>query len=415
MHDKRELEGIKGALAIQHIKQLIELGCIFEAQDENLQPSSMDLSLSGEIYRMKGSFLPRKNESIRDLLKDGILFPVSLNQPLELNGIYYVRLNESLNLPSNVYGYTNNKSSSGRVNLQTRLLVNGTPSFDYIPRGYQGELWLEIIPKSFPVLLGYGERLNQLRFFTSDSRLNEEQYRKEHENHGFLRDNAGNPIAIPDNMPVRGITMTIDLSSSEIIGYKCTPTTARVLNYSGRDHNALDFFEPIYRPKNGQLTMKRDEFYIFVTKEGIRVPREFAVEMQAYDVSMGEFRSHYAGFFDPGFGFGGNGETKGSPAVLEIFTHDQDFILRDGQPICTMLYEYLSAPAEVYYGAPELSSNYYCQSGPRLSKHFKQDSLPRSASAPSNYSVDVPTQAPAAPVYPAQPAAPQNQTPQVQP
>jgi dCTP deaminase len=203
---------MKGALAIQHIKQLIAEKAIFETRDENLQPSSMDLSLSGEIYRMKGSFLPQKQESIRDILRAGILFPVSLAQPLELNGIYYVRLNESLNLPSHIYAVTNNKSSSGRVNLQTRLLVNGTPSFDYVPRGYQGELWLEVIPKSFPVLLSYGERLNQMRFFSEDTKLSEAQYREQNARYGFLRAQDGTTIELPANTPLRGITMSIDLA-----------------------------------------------------------------------------------------------------------------------------------------------------------------------------------------------------------
>ena len=367
------LHGIRGALAIQHIRNLIEQGHIKETRDENLQPSSLDLSLSGEIYRMRGTFLPRKGESVRSLLDNGILFPVSLNQPLELNGVYLARLNESLDLPGNVYGVTNNKSSSGRVNLQTRLLVNGHPAFDQVPRGYKGELWLEMIPKSFPILLSYGERLNQMMFSTGHTKLTREEYKLFDQTYGFLRDSNHQPLPLPEMITQHGVSMSLDLSSQEVIGYKCTPTTTKVLDYSARDHDPLEFFEPIPRPSNGQLIMKRDEFYIFVTKEGIRVPREFAVEMAPYDVSKGEFRSHYAGFFDPGFGFGGQGETLGSPAVLEVFTHDQDFVLRDGQPICNMIYEHLTAPAEVFYGDPKLMSNYYKQIGPRLSKHFKQD------------------------------------------
>lgn len=365
------LNGMKGALAIQHIRDLIQQGHIREADENNLQPSSIDLSLSGEIYRMRGTFLPRKGEKIRDLLRDGILFPVSLNQPLELNGIYLARLNESLSLPENVYGATNNKSSSGRINLQTRLILNGVPAFDQVPRGYDGELWLEIIPKSFPVQLSYGERLNQMMLFTADTRLSEEEYFLENQKYGFLRSKSGEALAIPEMVSNNGITMSIDLSSQEIIGYRCSPTTTKVLDYAGRDHNPLDFFEPIHRPKNGQFIMKRNEFYIFVSKEGIRVPNEFAVQMAAYDVSKGEFRSHYAGFFDPGFGYGKTGETMGTPAVLEIFTHDHDFVLRDGQPICKMVYERLLETAETPYGDPSLSSNYYNQIGPRLSKHFK--------------------------------------------
>lgn len=167
--------------------------------------------------------------------------------------------------------------------------------------------------------------------------------------------------------------MSIDLVSQDIVGYRCTPTTSRVLEYSRRDHLPTDFFEPILRPQDGQLVMRRGEFYIFATKEWIRVPREFAVEMMPYDVSKGEFRSHYAGFFDPGWGFGTNGETLGTPAVLEVFTHDNDFVLRDGQPICQMVYEHLTAPADVSYGDARLTNNYYVQHGPRLSKHFKMN------------------------------------------
>ncbi len=365
------LDTFKGALAYQHIKELMALGHIREGQEENLQPSSIDLSISGEIYRMRGTFLPRPHEKIRDILKNGILFPVGLNQPLELNGIYLIRLNELLDLPENIYAMTNNKSSSGRINLQTRLIVNGVASFDHVPRGYHGELWLEVIPKSFPVQLNYSEHLNQMRFFTGDGRLTDDELCNDHERYGFLRDPLHAVLPINPSSQQRGLTMSIDLLSSDVVGYRCTPTTSRVLDFKRRDHDPDDFFEPIYKPKDGQLIMRRGEFYIFTTKEGIRVPREYAVEMLPYDVSKGEFRSHYAGFFDPGFGFGAAGEILGTPGVLEVFTHDNDFVLRDGQPICQMVYEHLSAPAELYYGDPKLVNNYYKQSGPRLSKHFK--------------------------------------------
>jgi len=365
------IEQLKGALAIQHIRELMTLGHIREAQDEHLQPSSIDLSVSGEVYRMRGTFLPRPGEKIRDILKSGILFPVSLNQPLELNGIYLIRLNELLDLPPNIYATTNNKSSSGRINLQTRLIVNSVSSFDYVPRGYNGELWLEVIPKSFPVKLAYAECLNQMRFFTHDVRLTDDEFRTFNEQYGLLRNAQQEAIALTDVNSHRGLTMSIDLVSQDIVGYRCIPTTSRVLEYGRRDHDPLEFFEPIHQPKDGHLIMRRGEFYIFATKEGIRVPREFAVEMMPYDVSKGEFRSHYAGFFDPGFGYGTNGETLGTPAVLEVFTHDNDFVLRDGQPICQMVYEHLTAPAEIAYGDARLTNNYYVQQGPRLSKHFK--------------------------------------------
>ena len=363
---------LEGAFPIQHIRALMQDGHIIDGQDDRVQPSSIDLTLSDEIYRMRGTFLPRPGEQIRDILKTETLFPTSLDQPLELNGIYLIRLNEKLDLPSGVYGATNNKSSSGRINLQSRLIVDGIPCFDTIPPGFKGDLWLEIIPKSFPVKLSAGEAINQMCFFKGEVRLSEEAYKKSCEEYGFLRDLDGNQLACSTDWS-KGLTMGIDLSGGDIVGYKCTPSSTHVLDYSRRDHDPLDFFEPIYKPKDGQFVMKRDEFYIFVTKECILVPHEFAAEMSAYDVSKGEFRSHYAGFFDPGWGYGPDGSSLGRQAVLEVFTHDHDFILRDGQPICQMIFQNLTEPVEISYGDESLMNNYFKQTGPRLSKHFKTE------------------------------------------
>lgn len=361
-----------GTLAYQHIQALLDHGHVIGVNREHLQPSSVDLSISDEVYRMKGTFLPHPQERVRDLIAHGSLYRTSLDHPLELNCVYLIRLNESLALPDRVFGRTNNKSSTGRVNLQTRLVVDGVSSFDFAPRGYRGELWLEVIPKSFPVKLTAGERLNQLRFFTEDTILSEREYTAAYQQYGLLRGMNQVTLPAPQFTGKQGITMTIDLSGQDIVGYKCHPTSGVVLDYSRRDYDPMEFFEAIPRPRDGQFIMKRDEFYIFVTKESIRVPNEFAVEMMAYDVSKGEFRSHYAGFFDPGFGYGMNGEILGTQAVLEVFTHDNDFVLRDGQPICQMVYERLIEPTTLSYGDPKLSSNYYRQIGPRLSKHFKQ-------------------------------------------
>ncbi len=361
---------LSGALAYQHIRSLIDARHIFGASPTHLQPSSLDLSLSQEIYRMRGSYLPRTGERVRTLIKEGSLYETSFNEPLELNSIYLVRLNETLVLPPSIYAFTNNKSSTGRVNLQTRLLLDGVSAFDSIPAGYTGELWLEIIPKSFPVKLCPGERLNQIRFFASDTRLSTEEHLQFHAEEGFLFDAQQKKVFSPQHARASGITMSIDLTSQDIIGYVCRPTNGKVLDYQRRDYASHDFFSPIFRTKKEELVLQKEDFYILVTKEGIRVPPHYAVEMAPYDVGKGEFRSHYAGFFDPGFGYRADGSVMGSPAVLEVFTHDNDFILRDGQPICTMVYEKLSALPEVCYGEQGLGSNYFAQRGPKLSKHF---------------------------------------------
>lgn len=360
-----------GAIPIQLIRQILGSGYIQNAKEENLQPSSLDLQISNEVYRMRGSYLPRRGESVRDIIRDGSLIKASLDQPLELNSIYLIRIEEILNFPEEIYAYTNNKSSTGRINLQTRLIANGVPRFDMIPKGYKGDLWLELIPKSFPIKLKAGEKLNQMRFFNGDSRLTQLEHRLAYDQHKLFYNHNGEVIpANEDIFSGNGITMTVDLTSQDLIGYKCSPTATKILDYGARNLNPMDYFEPIMKPADGSIVLRRDDFYVLFTKEFIRVPNEYAVEMIAYDPSKGEFRSHYAGFFDPGFGYGKDGTIKGAPGVLEVFTHDNDFVLRDGQPICRMMYEKLTSPAEIVYGDDSLSSNYYAQRGPRLSKHF---------------------------------------------
>jgi len=166
--------------------------------------------------------------------------------------------------------------------------------------------------------------------------------------------------------------MCIDLDQ-EIVGYKCTPSAGKILDFRKFDHNPNDFFEPIYKPQNHGLVLNDNEFYILSTIEYLRIPTEYAVEMVAYDTSKGEFRSHYAGFFDPGFGYGEKGELMGTPAVLEVLTQDNEFYLRHGQPICRMVYTTLAEKADMVYGSSSAGSHYQNQRGPRLSKHFKMD------------------------------------------
>ena len=165
--------------------------------------------------------------------------------------------------------------------------------------------------------------------------------------------------------------MTIDLEQ-DLIGYRSTPSPGKVLDFHRYDHDPNDFFNPIYRLHNHGLVLNHNEFYILCTAEYIRVPLEYAVEMVAYDTSKGEFRSHYAGFFDPGWGFGESGEVMGAPAVLEVITQDNEFYLRHGQPICKMVYERLAEKADLSYGSQKAESHYHEQRGPRLSKHFKR-------------------------------------------
>jgi len=366
-----------GAFPSQFIRKMIESEEIINAGENNVQPAGVDLSVSEEGYRMKGAFLPRKNESAREIIKEESLYKIDLNNPLEKNGIYLIKLNESLNLPENIFAFSSPRSSVGRVDLQTRLIVDGYSRFDSVPAGYKGELWLQVIPKSFLIKLNFKDRLNQIRFFNGEAKIGCQEMKKIYSEQKLLFD-ENSELASPGEKISRdsngGIVMNINLAgekSNGIVGYKNLLIDC-VLDFSKKNYyNPDDFFEPVYAPKNGKLILEKESFYIFSTKEYVRVPGNLASEMIAYDIYNGEFRSHYAGFFDPGFGYGKNGEIKGRQAVLEIRSYENNFIFRDGQPICRMNFEKLIEPADFVYGE-EIGSHYANQSGPKLSKHFRE-------------------------------------------
>lgn len=361
-----------GAFPSQRIVKMIDAGHVIGADASRIQPSSLDLTISDEIYKMKGVFLPRAGESISDLLREGSLFSWDLSKPLECQGIYLIRLNETLALPPSVYARTNNKSSTGRVNLQARLLADGISRFDQLPRGYRGHLWLLLIPRSFSVKLTPGDALNQIRFFNTDATLSRTDLEALYLEDPLLH--TANGIHIQrDHVELDdhgGITLTVNLDQP-IVGYKCRPSGGTILDFRAYDHDPSEFFEPIMRPKSGHAILRRDEFYILSTLECLRVPPTFACEMVAYDPSKGEFRSHYAGFIDPGWGYGRDGEIPAAAIVLEMLLQDNDVILRHGQPVCKVAFERLAEPAERIYGTGDLRSNYALQRGPRLSKHFR--------------------------------------------
>lgn len=363
------------AIPSQKIKEMLADGRIAGGDAADIQPASMDLTLTGEAYRMRWTFLPQKNEKIADIVEMGALYPFDLKNPLEPGAIYLIRLKETIALPKNVFALTNNKSSTGRVNLETRVVANGVPRFDRLPLGYKGPLWLEITSKSFFIKLNEGDKVNQARFFeiTDEKNISLRDIYYEHE---LFYDKAGKFISDKNALHRdndNSIIMSIDLASDkEIIGFKAIHT-GEILDFSKKDYHAPeDFFEPQKSPRDGRFPLKSGEFYILSTKEFIRVPPKYSVEMAAYDIGSGEFRSHYAGFFDPGFGYGARGEVPGTPAVLEVKPYDNNFILRDGQPICKMIFVEVSEIPDLIYGVGGLGSHYQNQRGAFLSKHFKK-------------------------------------------
>lgn len=360
-----------GAIPRQLIAEMMQAGYVKNSAAEALQPSSLDLRITDEVYRMRGSYLPRSGERVADIVQRGALYQHSLERPLEVDAVYLLRLEESLSLPPGIHATANSKSSSGRINLRTRLLADCVPRFDSVPRGYGGALWLEVIPKSFPVLLHPRDCLNQMRFFHGCARLGAFEHRTAYDRFHLLRELDGRFMEASEEVVMEhGVTLTVDLSQNDIVGWRAQLSSWNVIDTAKFDHDARDFFEPIYKPKSGELTLQHGAFYILVTHERVVVPPSLAAEMAAYDTTKGEFRSHFAGFFDPGFGWDDDEAKRGWQAVLEVATSGHDFILQDRQPICLMSYERLLMKPDVIYGR-DIKSHYTGQTGPKLAKWFK--------------------------------------------
>ena len=363
------LQHARGTLAIDGLRALINGGHIRSARaidPHQIQPSSFDLRLGAECYRMPGSVLPLASEPVRKLVQELALEKLDLSEEkcLGRNQVYLVRLEETLALPDGVEAYCNGKSSTGRIDLATRVLADGSPRYDRVPPGYHGELWIELIPRSFHVIAQAGVSLNQAIFFRDRRILGQGELLALHRKTPLLCEPDGAPT--PDTGLFDGrLVMSADLHK-DIVGY-VAKRTHHPLRLTGiAAHRADDFFAPVTRPDSGYLFLEQDRFYILATRERVVVPIDLACEMVPFDPTAGEFRAHYAGFFDPGWGL--TGPRRGSPAVLEVRAHEDDLILRHGQPICAMAFEALDRPCSEPYGSR--GNTYASQEGPRLGKHF---------------------------------------------
>lgn len=332
-----------------------------------IQPASLDLRLAAEGFRMPGSVLPAPGERVRDLAASLALERLDLSQPtcLGRNQVYWVRLAETFALPAHLEAYANGKSSTGRIDLATRVLTDGSPRYDRIPAGYHGELWIELIPRSFPIIAQAGVALNQAIVFHDRQVLGVRALAERHARTPLLFTADGRPAPASSLFDGRAV-MGADLERA-VVGWVAKRTHRPLVLANLAQHRAQDFFEPVARPEAGLLFLEQDRFYILATSERVAVPADLACEMVPYDPTAGDFRAHYAGFFDPGWGVH-DGVTTGAVAVLEVRPHQDDLILRHGQPICSMAYEVLQAPCRQLYGT--CGNTYARQDGPRLSKHF---------------------------------------------
>jgi dCTP deaminase len=356
-----------GILPAQAIRALVSARALRLAEplaEGQLQPASIDLRLGPKAYRVRASFLPGPGARIDERIADLKLheFDLADGAVLETGCVYLVPLLESLALPGSIAGATNPKSSTGRLDVFTRVIAEGVNAFDLVPAGYHGPLYAEICPQTFPVVVRKGSKLTQLRFRVGDPT----------EGDAALAElNARETLVAGAVADIKGgIALSVDLAGtgSGLVGYRAKRHTG-VVDIDAPGSCAIDdYWEPIAASKSRRLILDPDEFYILASKEAVHVPPTHAAEMMPFNPLVGEFRVHYAGFMDPGFGHAAAGG-KGSRVVLEVRSHKVPFILEDGQIVGRLVYERMVEVPEIVYGR-DMGSHYQAQ-GLKLSKHFR--------------------------------------------
>lgn len=361
----------KGALASEQILSLMEEGAITDAKSEHVSPASLDLSLSEEMYQIEGLVLPKSGESVRTALSYMGTQTHSITKPLTAGKLYIVRLNEAVHLPADIYGYCNPKSSTGRLDMHVRVLADGVPRYDSLtPKGYQGELWLAIYPQSFSIQVHHGTPLTQLRLFNQDTRLLENELESAHKKYELIwHSNEERSLEYTECLTndQDGALLLTAYVEDTCAGYECVADPHSLVDVSRvGQYNAQDFFAPI-QAVDGMLHLKRDKFYILSGAERVRIPPTLASEMVPMDERSGDFRSHYAGFLDPGWGWGTDGEDHGRPFTLEVRPFE-NLRIREGQPIAKIRFERMAHEPSIHYDTK--ASNYLSQTGPKLAKQF---------------------------------------------
>ncbi|SMX41769.1 2'-deoxycytidine 5'-triphosphate deaminase [Actibacterium lipolyticum] len=355
-----------GVLSSQSIEKLIETGALSAdpaIDPAQVQPASLDLRLGKVAYRVRASFLAGSKRTVAERLAEFEMHRIDLTDGavLEKGCVYVVPLMEHLSLPDDLQAVANAKSSTGRLDLLTRTITDGGEEFDRIPQGYNGPLYAEICPRSFSVLVRPGMRLNQIRFRRGQAILSDQELTALHAETGLV---AGGTAVISEGL---GFSVDLKPAYGDLLGYRAKPHTGVIdLDLIGH-YDPAEFWEPIHST-DGQIILDPGAFYILVSREAVHIPPDYAAEMAPYLAMVGEFRVHYAGFFDPGFGHAAAGGT-GARGVLEVRCHEAPFVLEHGQVVGRLVYEHMAERPAQLYGAG-IASNYQGQ-GLKLSKHFK--------------------------------------------
>ena len=363
---------INGVLPCQHIEEMLQKGQVqtdISLKENQIQPASLDVRTGKRAYRLRTSFLPKQGEPIAEALEELSLYDFALTNKgsiLEVGCTYLVPVQETLNLPADISGSASPKSTTGRLDIFCRIFTENGTRFDAIPAGYTGTVWLEVTPMSFPILLRNGDTLIQLRFRrgnTKNSTIADIQTWEE----GLLFDANHKPL----NTTEHGLGLTLGLepmAGGSPVAYRAKRNTPVVDLRNIAGHDWAQYWEVI-EPENGGLILYPNDFYILGSAEKLCVPAHLSAEMVPFDITYGEIRVHYAGFFDPGFGLV-EGTPHGTRGVLEVRNHGAPFRVTHGQQIARMEYEHVLETPTRLYGAGEIKSNYAAQEV-KLAKQFK--------------------------------------------
>ncbi|MGH9125759.1 MAG: 2'-deoxycytidine 5'-triphosphate deaminase [Acidimicrobiales bacterium] len=364
-----------GVLPNQWLAAAIQEGVLdagrFTIPEANVQPASVDLRLGEVGFRMRCSFLPDRSP-VEEKVPDLVLEELDLHRGgavLEPGRPYLIPLKERLSLPPAIRGKANPKSSTGRLDVFTRVITDGSYRFDEIAPGYHGNLYLEVVPLSFPIRVREDLALNQLRLSVGQSLVSDAEIHTLHEASPLLYAD-GVPVPQEDLAVANGLFLSLDLRGARDgwVGYRSRENTALLDLTRPGPFERDEYWEPVRREEGDRVVLSPKRFYLLLSKEAVTIPPTLAAEMTAYDPTSGELRTHYAGFFDPGFGYDAEGRFHGSRAALEVRAHDVPFMIEDGQPVCKLTFERMLEPPTALYG-PAIGSSYQ-QQEETLGKHF---------------------------------------------
>ena len=372
--------GAQGVLPAQQLRDALAAGWLeadpWQIPASSVQPASIDLRLGEHAWALRCSFLPDSDSTVEEKIEELAFERIDLRDgaTLERDRPYLVPLIERLALPPEIRAKANPKSSTGRLDVFTRVLSDRSHRFDEVAAGYHGTLYLEVVPRTFAIRVRTGLALNQIRLMAGEGRLDDAEVLELHERTPLLFLD-GKPLAADEVSVSEGLFLSLDVSGEgeKIVGYRAKKNSLPIDLVGTETLRWRDYWEPVHPERGGRIVLEPEIFYLLLSAEGVSIPPTHAAEMLAYDPTAGELRTHYAGFFDPGFGYSREGRERGSRAALEVRARDVSFMVEHRQPVCKLAFERMTEEPDVLYGK-EIGSSYQGQLT-MLSKHFLRGGL----------------------------------------